>query len=199
MGTSNTLVAAGDPNDFNPRDVKALVKKQRSKRGIQLANKASVLDVEARWHRHKVETVLFVTEEDVISVARFANTVRETVDGDPMVANLVAPMLQDAVATVRADLRQTFRASRRSVREQGSALLPDGSPEGEAMFNLKSAPSNSTTEAEASSREPFRKRLSSALQVLVHGERLPHGATASPRPAHRGGHQPPRRLHRPDL
>lgn len=109
MGTSNTLVAAGDPNDFNPRDIKALVK-ARSKREIQLANKASMLDVEARWHRHKVETVLFVTEEDLISVARFANTVRDTVDGDPMVANLVAPMLQDAVAAVRADLRQTFQS-----------------------------------------------------------------------------------------
>jgi len=106
---STDLVAANQSSAFNPKDVKALVK-ARSKREIQLANKASVLDVEARWHRHKVETVLFVTEEDVISVARFANTVRETVDGDPMVANLVAPMLQDAVATVRADLRQTFQS-----------------------------------------------------------------------------------------
>jgi len=41
------------------------------------------------------------------------------------------------------------------------------------MFNHKSAPNNSTTEAGASSREPFRKRLSSAFQVLVHGERPP--------------------------
>jgi hypothetical protein len=109
MDTCNTLVAAGDPNEFNPRDVKALVK-ARAKREIQLADKASQLDVQSRWHRHKVETVLFVTEEDVISVARFANAVRETVDGDPMVANLVAPMLQDAVAAVRGDLRQTFQS-----------------------------------------------------------------------------------------
>jgi hypothetical protein len=104
---SGDLVPANQPRAYNPRDVKALVKAQ-SKREIQLADRASRLDTEARWHRQKVETVLFVTEEDVISVARFANTVRETVDGDPMVANLVAPMLQYAVGAVGADLRQTF-------------------------------------------------------------------------------------------
>lgn len=108
MATYNRdIVPANQPSAFNPREVKALVRAQ-SKRELQLADQASRLDLDARWHRHKVETVLFITEEDVISVARFANAVRETVDGDPMIANLVAPMLQDAVATVRADLRQTF-------------------------------------------------------------------------------------------
>jgi len=110
MGTfDGNLVAANQPGDFSPRDVKAFIK-ARSKREIRLANNASVLDVEARWHRHKVATVLYVTEEDVISVARFTNTVRETVDGDPMIATFVAPMLQDAVSMVRADLRQTFQS-----------------------------------------------------------------------------------------
>ena len=109
MGTfSGDLVAVNQASVLAPRDVKAYVKAQ-SKRELQLANQAGGLDREARWHRRKVETVLFVTEEDVISVARFANTVRDTVDGDPMVANLVAPMLQDAVGMVRADLRQTFQ------------------------------------------------------------------------------------------
>jgi hypothetical protein len=107
--SSRDLVAADVPSVFTPRDVKALVR-ARSKRELQLAERASRLDADARWHRHKVETVLFVTEEDVISVARFANTVRETVDGDPMVANLVSPMMHDAVAAVRADLRQTFQS-----------------------------------------------------------------------------------------
>lgn len=110
MGTSSRdLVAANQPSAYNPRDVKALVK-ARSKRELELADRASELDARSRWHRRKVETVLFVTEEDVISVARFANTVRGTVDGDPLVAGLVSPMLQDAVATVRADLRQTFQS-----------------------------------------------------------------------------------------
>jgi hypothetical protein len=110
MGISSRhLVATDQPTVYDPKGVKALVKAQ-SKREIQLANNTSELDAEARWHRRKVETVLFVTEEDVISVARCANTVRETVDGDPLVASLVATMLQDAVGMVRADLRQTFQS-----------------------------------------------------------------------------------------
>jgi hypothetical protein len=107
--SSRDLVAADVPTAYTPREVKALVR-AHSKRELQLADRASRLDGEARWHRRKVETVLFVTEEDVISVARAANVVRETVDGDPMVASFVAPMLQDAVAIVRADLRQTFQS-----------------------------------------------------------------------------------------
>jgi hypothetical protein len=106
---STDLVSANEPSTFSPKDIKALVK-ARSKRELQLAHKASDLNVDARWHRHKVETVLFVTEEDIVSVARTANTVREIVDGDPMVASFAAPLLQDAVAMVRADLRKTFQS-----------------------------------------------------------------------------------------
>jgi hypothetical protein len=39
------------------------------------------------------------------------------------------------------------------------------------MFNHKSEPDSSPTEATTSSRDPFRKRLSAAFKVLVHGER----------------------------
>jgi hypothetical protein len=46
------------------------------------------------------------------------------------------------------------------------------------MFSHKSTPNFSTAESGASSREPFRKRLSSAFQMLVHGERPPQ----SPQP-----------------
>lgn len=43
------------------------------------------------------------------------------------------------------------------------------------MFSHKSTPTFSPAESGPPSREPFRKRLSSAFQVLVHGERPPQG------------------------
>ena len=108
MGTFDSLVPAGNDEGLTNRQAKALVRKQTNIE-LRLADQKMRLSADARAHRYKAETILYTAEEDIISITQMAGTVRATVDGDPMAASLVAPLLQDAVGMVRADLRRTFQ------------------------------------------------------------------------------------------
>ena len=108
MGTFDSLIPANNDQILTNRQAKALTRKQTNLE-LRLADQAMNLSASARAHRHKTETILYTAEEDIISITQMAGTVRASVDGDPMAASLVAPLLQDAVGMVRADLRRTFQ------------------------------------------------------------------------------------------
>jgi hypothetical protein len=105
--SSNELVLRDSSAVVQPRAMKALTRREQQRR-TQLIDRVLERRCEVQDHLDYVAAVEYATESDVHSVARLVRSTREEVDGDPLVASAVAPLMNTAVNKVQAHLQHTF-------------------------------------------------------------------------------------------
>ena len=105
--SSNEIVLRDSSAAVQPRAMKALARREQQRR-MTLADRALQRRCEVQDHLDYVAAVEYTTESDVHSVARLVRSTREEVDGDPLVASAVAPLMNTAVNAVQAHLHRTF-------------------------------------------------------------------------------------------
>ena len=108
--SSHELVPSDNHPEPRSKSIRALVK-HIEKRQLQTAIRAIDREYDRVDHTHLTETVLGAAERDIDRLAEFVRLTREIVDGDELVAEMVAPVMNIAGAAVRGHFRDAFGLS----------------------------------------------------------------------------------------